>query len=162
MTPSTQEPVSNNYSIKLTNSPNVGDAPHAIKVSSADIIIDVFEQPMLVICHPNKKIKNQTNINKEKKLLKTILKLPAKSCTGFGYIFASPVFLFCPNKNKTPISVMAKLYVAPQNTLRTPRADESKYLIIRGTISSFGSAWPRRPNPPKPQLYARFFESIAT
>lgn len=35
-----------------TNSPNVGDAPQAIKESSADMMIDVFEQPMLVICQP--------------------------------------------------------------------------------------------------------------
>lgn len=32
----------------------MGEAPQAIKVSSADITIDVFEQPILVICHPIK------------------------------------------------------------------------------------------------------------
>lgn len=36
----------------LTSSPNVGEAPQAISESSAEIMIDVFEQPMLVICHP--------------------------------------------------------------------------------------------------------------
>lgn len=69
----------------LTNSPKVGLAPHAIKVSSAEITIDVFEHPILVICHPD------------------------KSCTGFGYMFASPVFLFWPNKYNTPMSLIAKL-----------------------------------------------------
>lgn len=38
--------------LELTNSPKVGDAPHAINVSSADITIDVLEHPILVICHP--------------------------------------------------------------------------------------------------------------
>lgn len=45
---------------------------------------------------------------------------------------------------------------------RTPRLCESKYLIRRGTISSFCSAWPKRPNPPNPQLKALFLESMAT
>lgn len=38
--------------IELTNSPNVGEAPHAISVSSADITTDVLEHPILVICQP--------------------------------------------------------------------------------------------------------------
>lgn len=90
--------------------------------------IDVFEQPTLVICHPE------------------------RSCTGFGYMLASPVFLFWPNRYRMPMSLMAKLKDEPQKTLRTPRVDVSKNLIRRGTISSFCSACPRRPKPPKPQL----------
>lgn len=39
-------------SVAHTNSPKVGDAPQAINVSSADITIDVFEHPILVMCHP--------------------------------------------------------------------------------------------------------------
>lgn len=148
----------NRFDGTLTSSPKVGEAPQAISESSAEIMIDVLEQPMLVMCHPKK----TKGYNLTICMTATFSSLPAKSCTGFGYIFASPVFLFWPNMNSTPMSVMAKLYEAPQNVLRTPRALESKYLIMRGTISSLGSEWPSRPKPPKPQLYARFFESIAT
>lgn len=44
--------------IELTSSPNVGDAPQAISESSAEMMMDVFEQPMLVMCQPVHKIMN--------------------------------------------------------------------------------------------------------
>lgn len=102
--------------ISLTNSPKVGDAPHAINVSSADITIEVLEQPMLVICQPASLKKKQPQTVNQKFLINQILLKksrknysPERSCTGFGYMLASPVFLFCPNKNNTPRSLMARL-----------------------------------------------------
>lgn len=59
-----------------------------------------------------------------------------------------------------PYSFVAKVKVEPACICVAPLLGPSKNLRWRGTISSFGSAWPSRPYPPNPQVNTLFFESM--
>lgn len=71
--------------------------------------------------------------------------IPHSSSTTFGYIcpFAATVSLFFPNKYGLLCPLITKLNFAPQNARTPPPVTRAlKYLIKRGTHSSFCSLWP--------------------
>lgn len=81
------------------SSPNVGEAPHAMRLSSAEITTDVQPHPMSVIFQPvSVQRERELNHQSEGGFSRLLQHSPARSWTGFGYMLASPVFLFCPNK----------------------------------------------------------------
>lgn len=112
---------------------------------------------------------------------------PHRSCTALGYMVDSRDVFVTPQKNRPPekreaalttnaqwilemtffqsgirclpVSFKAKEHWYPQYIWVAPRPGKSNSLTNRGTISSFCSAWPRRPYPPNPHENTRFWES---
>lgn len=106
----------------------------------------------MYLSHP-RKTDHLTNQNKMKnnKINKIKTHLPTDKTTISESSHLQRLFL--------PISLTAKEHWYPQCIWVAPRPGKSKSLTKRGTISSFCSVWPKRPQPPKPQEKTRFCES---